>query len=298
MESLFEHKKDMVGHASGVYTLAADSNLLYSGSGDGMLATWDLKTLEPAPFSVNVGKPIYSNAVNGDMIYIGQSNGGLHVVDRTQKKELHHIQIHSNGIFDILINASENRIYTAGGEGSLGVFDLADMRLRIQIPLAQKKLRGLTLSPDGAFLLAGSSNGFIYVLETEYMNELYNFKAHEGGAYGMNWTNDNTLITGGRDAHLRMWKIGREGAEPIEAIPAHNFAIYSVAKSGDGFFATASRDKTVKVWNPSEMQQPQRLLEQLSTSHRNSVNDVIWANGQLFSAGDDKIIKVWSRSDS
>lgn len=298
MNGLFEHTKDMVGHASGVYTLAADDKLLYSGSGDGMLATWDLNTLEPAPFSVNVGKPIYSVSVHGDRIYIGQSNGGLHVVDRAQKKELQHIQIHNNGIFDILIDSKENRLYTAGGEGSIGVFDLADMRLRIQIPLAHKKLRGLTVSPDGAFLLVSSSNGFIYVLETEYMNELYNFKAHDGGAYGMNWTTDKTLVTGGRDAHLRMWKVQRETAEEVNAIPAHNFAIYHIALNDEGLLATASRDKTVKVWNPSIMQKPQRLLEKLTTSHRNSVNDVIWVNGQLFSAGDDKLIKVWARSDS
>jgi WD40 repeat protein len=298
MDGLFEHKKDLVGHASGIYTLTTDGSLLYSGSGDGMLATWDLKTLEPAPFSVNVGKPIYSVAVHGQRIYIGQSNGGIHVVDRAQKKELQHIQIHNNGVFDILINPNDNRLYSAGGEGSIGVFDLDDMRLRIQIPLAQKKLRGLSLSPDGGYLLVSSSNGYVYVLETEYMNELYNFKAHDAGAYGMSWINGNTLITGGRDAHLRIWKIDKKGAEAIESIPAHNFAIYHIATSNEGMLATASRDKTVKVWNPSEMQKPQRLLEKLSTSHRNSVNDVLWVNGQLFSAGDDRIIKVWARSDS
>lgn len=292
------HLKDLSGHGSGIYSLSANESFLYSGSGDGMLASWDLKTLEPAPFSVNVGSPVYAHLVHNEHLLIGQGKGGVHVVNMAEKKEEKHIQIHSNAVFHLLVNEKRNQLYSAGGDGTLGIFDLAGFRLQIQIPLSGKKLRSITLSPDAALLLVSSSDGYIYVLETEYLNELYKFEAHENGVYAMDWLADGTLMTGGRDAHLRFWNVSRTEATEVKNIPAHNYAIYDIAKSSSGMFATASRDKIVKVWNPASFDAPERLLQKGSTSHKSSVNAVAWAGDVLFSAGDDRIIRAWSSSDS
>ena len=104
---------------------------------------------------------------------------------------------------------------------------------------------------------------------------------------------DQYMVTGGRDAHLRVWKCLENKLQLQEEIPAHNFAIYDIAVINQSMFATASRDKLVKVWDVSNLKAPIRLLDGKHT-HARSVNSVHFFNNTLATAGDDRLIKLWS----
>lgn len=290
--------KELTGHASGIYALSADAQLLYSASGDGMVASWDLETLEPAPFSVKVGMPVYALLKWRDYIFVGQQKGGVHVINLAEKKEEKHIQIHKNGVYHLLINESTNQLYSAGGDGSLGIFDLDGFRLQMQVSLSHKKLRRMTLSPQGDLLLVSGSDGNVFVFETNYFNELYRFEAHENGTYALAWTPEGKLITGGRDAHMRFWEVKHQEAKMENEIPAHNYAIYDLALSEHGVLASASRDKIVKTWQPPNYNFPERLKAERTQTHKNSANSVLWVGDKLFSASDDRTIAVWAHSNS
>jgi WD40 repeat protein len=76
----------------------------------------------------------------------------------------------------------------------------------------------------------------------------------------------------------------------------HIYAIHDIQFSPDGkWFATASMDKTVKVWESETL----TLLKVLDASrhggHKNSVNKLIWSsfNDLLVSASDDKNLSIW-----
>ncbi len=286
----------MRGHAGAIYALGSSENLLFSGSGDGMLGSWYIDTLKPSPFSVNVGSPIYALATHGDLVIIGQGRGGIHVVDRKAKKELRLIEIHQQGVFDLLVDTENSHLYSAGGKGSIGVFDLDDFRLKIQIPISDKKIRRLAISPDSKKLYIGSSDGYLYIYDTEYMNELAQFRVHDGGVYGIVLDQNGELITTGRDGHIRSWASTSETYSSAWAVPAHNYAVYDISKLSDTTYATASRDKQVKVWSESNWKSPQRLIESGMTTHKSSVNTLLHKNGILFSAGDDQVIKAWEVS--
>jgi len=82
----------------------------------------------------------------------------------------------------------------------------------------------------------------------------------------------------------------------LHSIPAHNYAIYSIVFSPDkNRFATASRDKTIKIWNTDDFSLIHRIDFEKNDGHKNSVNKLIWNNltGQLISASDDRSIMVW-----
>lgn len=294
MTPILKLEKTLSGHASGIYCLTSAGGLLFSGSGDGMLAAWDIKTLDAAPFSVKV-RSIYAALATEALLFIGQSEGGIHVVDRASRKEIRNLKFHEKGVFDILFHADANHLFSAGGSGGLSVFESGSFRQIIQIPLSGGKLRKLLLSGDGRFILAAGSDGYIHTIETSYFNVLHSQLAHEGGCYSMSWLSDGRLISGGRDGHLRIWQFSeKEGLADIDAIPAHNYAVYSISPISATTFASASRDRMVKVWDEADLRQPARLIDKLGTSHSSSANVVHSASGKLFSAGDDKLIKCWS----
>ncbi|MBL0095096.1 MAG: hypothetical protein IPP46_00440 [Bacteroidetes bacterium] len=104
-----------------------------------------------------------------------------------------------------------------------------------------------------------------------------------------------SFLSGSRDAHLHLYETA--SLKLMEAIPAHNFSIYDIAFDPSGmFFATASRDKTVKTWDFSTMGVLERLEGNDGKGHINSVNKLLWLeNGTLLSAGDDRAIQAWVR---
>ncbi|HKK39888.1 MAG TPA: hypothetical protein VJ949_10755 [Cryomorphaceae bacterium] len=295
-------KKILKGHAASVYCLCLDevASLLFSGSSDRMVGTWNLEHLIPDGFSVKLEAPVFSLFKLEQLLFIGQGNGGVHVVDIATKKEIRHLKYHNRPVFEIIAHPAKPYLYFLGGEGILSIVDSSNFSLKWSLPIAEDKLRTATLDSEGANLLVGSSDGFIRILETDYYNTLSEVKAHEGGVYDMAWLSDDKLLSVGRDGHIRRWEYKDGQIVETDSVPAHNFAIYSIdiAPSGKSF-ATASRDKTVKVWNPLDLKKPLRISRKGPVGHTHSVNVVKWINDHLLvSAGDDRDLQFWSISGS
>ena len=295
-------KKSVKGHAAAVYCLIKDEvdHRLFSGSSDRMVGSWSMSDLEPGAFSVNVGLPVFSLYKKGNAMLIGQGEGGIHVLDLSSKKELRHLKYHSRPVFEIFENQKTNHLYSLGGDGNLAIIDSEDYRLLWSIPLSSDKLRTGLIFDEGKKILIGGSDGYIRVLETEYYNVIEEFMGHEGGVYDMKFISASTIVSGGRDGHLRYWKQEGNAIKADRAIPAHNYAIYSIDLSPDGRrFASGSRDKTVKVWNIAEPDKPLRIARKGSVGHTHSVNVVRWIDSEtLVSAGDDRDLYFWSISGS
>ena len=67
--------------------------------------------------------------------------------------------------------------------------------------------------------------------------------------YGVCMLNKNMLLTGDSSNTLRQWKI--EGDNLIlvsKKEKAHDNDIYVLLNMGDGFIASGSADKTIKIW--------------------------------------------------
>ena len=122
------------------------------------------------------------------------------------------------------------------------------------------------------------------------------FLAHEFSVNLVKYhPNGKYLLSGGRDAHLKIWDI-KNDYELVKSIPAHNYAIYSIAFSPDNkLFATASRDKTFKLWDAENFDFLLRVNKENFDGHVNSVNAIFWSNynNYLISAGDDRTIMLW-----
>jgi len=290
------------GHASAIYSLEKNQNdgTVYSGSADHSVGGWNIEKMTPESFSIRLQHAVFSILLMDKLFLIGQAEGGVHVVDLVNKKELRHLKFHTLPVFSMLQDENRQLLYFLGGDGKLSIVSDQDFSLKWSLPVSEDKLRCGLIHPQASLLIVGSSDGYIRVMETSYFNVIFDFNAHPGGVYDLKWSGSNHFLSVGRDGHIRKWKLKEAQAIMMNEIPAHNYAIYGLEFSPNGsLLATCSRDKKVKIWRSSDLSFVERIERNGSVGHTHSVNVIKWYDDNtLLSAGDDRRLFVWHIKDS
>lgn len=294
------------GHADAIYSLecVAGNAELYSGSGDGFVGSWDIITGSFREPLAKMPATIYSirKHPSKPLLYVGLQNGVLFVLDVNERSIIRSIQLSTDGLFDLALISDDRYLMIASGEGMLFVLDTTDYSIYQSLLLTDKSIRSLEISPCGRFVIAGCSDHHLYFMEMKeklHVNQV--LPAHDNSVFTATFKEGYVLLTGGRDAMLKQWNWDHETLEwkPDVTIPAHNYTINKISVSPDNsLIATASRDKTVKLWSYEDL----KLLKVLDrgkfdAAHTHSVNTLKWLDATtLLSAGDDKRIISWKIS--
>jgi hypothetical protein len=289
-----------LGHTGGVYDLIKISDKEFlSASGDRLDVSWNIDQPEQGNLIARAADSIYAICYLADSneLLIGQAKGEIHVIDLSTNQEKKLLKVNDKGIFSIVKNKLKNKIYVLGGDGFLSVLSAHDFSLLAKLKISQMKLRSVYFDVTSNKLFVGCGEGVVNVFDDDTMELLYSSQLSNQG-FSINTMIDFSeehVLCGGRDAHLR-W-IQKKDLTIVEAVPAHNYAIYKISSSpNEKLFATASRDKTLKIWDAGTKQIVQRI-EQASDGHLNSVNTLLWIDDStLVSAGDDRSINIWRLS--
>lgn len=290
----------IITHTSAVYCIAGgpDEGTFFSGGGDQYVVQWQMQPLQQLPFVVKLEKPVYAVHFiqKFGLLVAGNSAGEIHVIDFLNKKEIHHLIHHTKGIYDFAFDASDNILIVAGGDGVLSIWSVPDFKLIRSIPLCSEKIRQLSISDDNNLVAIACGDGVVRILDLVFYNETGTIEAHEGGATAVAWHPEKpVLITGGKDAHLRCWNIS-DNYNPVMSVAAHQFAIYSIVFHSSGnFFASASRDKTIKIWDSLTFD-PIIKIGPGDGAHTHSVNKLLWLKSTIISCSDDKRIATFEMS--
>lgn len=293
---MFSKKQEIIGHSAAVYALIANTDFVYSGSADNYVARWLTATGEQDKFAIKFEQSVYALEFFGDnFLAVGLADGGLHIFDLENRTELKYFTQHTKAIFSIAYNAPKQQLYVSDAEGNLSVWTTNSLELLIYIPLDCGKIRSMAVTSTGDHFVLACQDGNLRILETEFFNEVQTINAHKDGATAVLFhpTNEDLLISGGKDALIKIWNWKEEGL--VETIVAHNYAVYDLVSIHEGKqFVSASRDKTIKVWNSSDFSFVQRL-ESKNGGHRHSVNALAKIDEERFvSCSDDKRIILWS----
>lgn len=294
---LFQKSKLLSGHTASVYGIANGSkpNTLFSASGDKFVAEWNILTGEQETLAVKFENPVFSvHFIEGENLLVaGTAVGGLHVIDIKSKQELFHFTTHSKGIYDFHYLQEEKQLIVLGGDGVLTVWSIPEFQLLRKIPLSIEKLRQIAVSEDHGLIAIACADGTVRLLESNFFSEIRSIDAHKQGTTAVAWhPTKPVLLSGGRDALLKCWN-GREKYDCILSLPAHNYAIYAIVfDNNQHWMATASRDKTIKIWDAHTLDTIQKI-DVKQDGHTHSVNKLLWKNDVLISCGDDRKIITW-----
>lgn len=291
--------KQLTGHNAAVYALdrGPEAHHFLSGAGEGWVAQWDLRDPELGQLVAKVDRNIFSLCYlkENNQLVIGNMDGGVHWVNIDHPEKNKNIAHHEKGVY--AIERIGEWVYSLGGAGRISRWSAAEQRSLESLHLSNQSLRCVAYSAARNELAIGASDHAIYRLDATTLDikERVN-KAHDNSVFTLQYSpNGQHLISGGRDAHLKVWAL-EPVLTPISSQPAHWFTINHVAIHPKvPIFATASRDKTIKIWDLDTFALLKVIDAEKFGGHRHSVNRLLWSadNNFLVSASDDRSIIIW-----
>eukprot|EP00927_Polykrikos_kofoidii_P073918 TRINITY_DN69933_c0_g1_i1.p1 TRINITY_DN69933_c0_g1~~TRINITY_DN69933_c0_g1_i1.p1 ORF type:complete len:508 (+),score=48.72 TRINITY_DN69933_c0_g1_i1:113-1636(+) len=161
----------------------------------------------------------------------------------------------------------------------------------------------VAFSPDSMRLATGSGDTSVRIWDLNTELPMHTCQGHQDWVLTVAWSPDSTrLATAGMDKMVMVW-CGRTGKNLCQ-LKGHSKPVtcacwQPLSVAGDfSLLASASKDASVRVWDTS-IGQCLRAL----TSHTDAVMQVRWSGesektgGVVYSAGRDRVIKVWNPKD-
>jgi WD40 repeat protein len=296
MELIFD--KEWVAHSAPIYALTQKNEAdFFTAGADKIAALWNVDQANNLPFHVKIDFGIYHVHFesSNNCLYISQSKGGVHVIDINLKKETAYLLGHKKGVYKTLVIPQEQTILTLGGDGVCSFWDINTHKHITALQLSSGKLRDAFFDSDQGIVWIAGAFGVLTAIDMTNLKIKNTYELGDDALYTVcqHPTNKNMLLIAGKDALIY---VIHTTTGKIISFPAHNFGIYTITPlTGTPFFASCSRDKSIKIWNSTDFSFVQKLERTHQKGHTASVNNIIWlpSHKQLISVGDDKRIIAW-----
>jgi len=168
------------------------------------------------------------------------------------------------------------------------IWDVKNRECRWALRGHDEWVNGVAVSPDGSSIVSGSGDKTVRVWDTKSMTCRATLRGHTDFVRSVCVLQDSkTIVSASDDTTLRVWDI--ESANCTSVLKGHSKGIYSVS-AGNGRIASASRDATVKLWNPRQS----KPLKSFN-AHKGDVNScTFFDKGRWIASGsDDKSVKIY-----
>jgi hypothetical protein len=287
----------LTGHNGAVYAIApgVSPDTFYSSGNDGMIVEWKLDGSENGKMIAKVSNSVYSllNIKETGHLIVGHNYEGIHIIDTKTRQETGSLKLTDAAIFN-MINYKK-LLFVATGKGEIIVVDLTTMKIIRRLKISSANVRSLEIIKDQ--LIAGCSDNHIRVIGIDDFQLRNAWEAHKSSVFALRGDpSGSILLSGGRDAHLKIWKAQSSKFSLTESIVAHMFTINSIDFNPSGsHFVTGSMDKTIKLWDARQFKLLKVIDKARFGGHLSSVNKLVWSSykNKVISCSDDRTISLW-----
>ena len=278
------------GHRGPVYALenGVDS-LFYSAGSDGWVVQWNLAKPDLGKVIAQVEGSVYALALDSaGILWIGHNYQGIQGIRVSDQTQVFSIPTTGLSIFSIAFVGST--AWIGHNEGMITIVDVTTKSIVKHIKASSTSVRCFCVLEEDR-VAVGYSDGFIRIFDSEYQL-VKAFQAHESSVFALQ-SRGGELFSVGKDARMKQWSAE---FSILTEVVGHIYAIHDLQFSPDWkWMATASMDKTVKIWEAATMTLRKVLDASRHGGHKNSVNKLIWSSFDdlLVSASDDKNLSIW-----
>lgn len=292
----------LTGHQSAIYSLiqGLEPHLVLSCGADGQLAEWDLKDPGLGRLLARIPSTVYAMHLDkpSGLVCIGQNGHGLQWIALADREAAYSLALGTDDIFFI---EKVGDLYLAGLSGGelVGVSLEDKPQVVFRTRLSNQRLRVALWLPEMNLLAVGGSDGMLRLIFLDKGKIIDEVAAHTNSIFTLAYVPQNRwLLSAGRDARINAFSLD-DGLRLEKSVPAHLYAINHLTMRADGqMLASCSMDKTIKIWDPQNLQLIKVIDRARHGGHSSSVNRLLWAQYQdlLVTCSDDRTLSVWHLS--
>ncbi|WP_460204657.1 nSTAND1 domain-containing NTPase [Scytonema sp. NUACC21] len=289
------------GHTAGVrsVTFSPDSQTIVSASFDKTIKLWKvsngslINTLtghQDRVMSVSFsrdGQIIASASSDKTVKLWNAKDAGSGLETRPYKT----LTGHNAEVRSVAFSPDGQTIASVGDDKTLKLWQLDGTLSNTIFTGCLDRVTSVGFSPEGQTIASTCWDGSVKLWRRDG-SLITTLNGHSAGVTGISFNSYGLIATASADGIVQLW---RPRGNSINTFRGHSQAVRLIAFSPDGqTIASASKDKTIKLWNTSNG----NLVNTL-TGHGDEVWGVAFSpDGKIIaSASSDKTIKLWKTSD-
>ena len=291
---------ELRGHRAGVTSVSfsPDGQRLASGSWDGLVMVWDVRTGKCARQFAGHGSAVWAVCFSPDgksiasgggdkMVYVGRVNGG------SRPQPAIGLKGHANSVLCLGYSPDGKLLASSGEDGRIRLWNAETGAAADVIDGDGGWVLGLSFSPDGEMLAWAGQDKTVHLWSVTSRREVARLAGHTHWVRGLSFDSAGRFLASGSTAgRVRLWDVA--AARPLRELAGHSGAVFAAAFSPDGrLLASAGLDETVGLWEVATGR-PWRMLK----GHTAPVVDVSFSpdGARLASSGWDGTFRVWDLS--
>jgi len=276
--------------------ISPDGKFIVSGSVDGTINLWDIKSARKIKIFEGHIHEITSVLITSDGKFIvsGSVDGTIKLWDIKSAIEIETFEDDCDETKSIILSPDGKFIVSGSVDGTIKLWNIKNTSREIK-PFKTKghinEITAVVISPDGKFIVSGSMDGMIQLWDINSGREIRSFNldiTDEITAVVIS-PDGKFIVSGNMDGIIKLWDVntGRE----MKSFKGHNNMITLIKLTPDKkFIVFGSIDGIIKLWDINS-----GIEIKTFKGHNNEITFVIVTQDGRFivSRSIDEIIKLW-----
>ena len=284
------------GHTDGVaaVSFSPDGSLLASGSSDGTILLWDMRSRERvATLGHTDGVAAVSFSPDGSLLASGSSDGTILLWDMRSRERVATLG-HTDGVAAVSFSPDGSLLASGSSDGTILLWDMRS-RERVAtfgVAILERHTDGVaavSFSPDGALLASGLGDRTVLLWDVATREQVATL-GHRLWVNAVSFSPDGALLASGLwHRTVLLWDVATR--EQVATLEGHTNVVYSVSFSPDGaLLATGGWDGMVILWDVLTREKI------IAFGHTDLIRSVSFSpdGTTLAAGGEDGTILLWN----
>ena len=241
--------RTLAGHWNSVSSLVfhPHKEVLVSGSWDRNVKVWRKEALIRDLSGHQAKINTVTISPDGQLIASGSQDGHIKIWHVNQLQPIHSWQGHEDWVNSLVFTPDSNHLISCSSDCTIKIWHVQTQELTHTFTQSDR-VKCLALSCNGKFLITGSQDKFIYVIDLSTREFLHTLKEHWGEINSLAISQEGqTLVSAGLDETINIWHIPTGIC--LHSLSGHESPIFALAISPDGKkIVSAGKDRKILVW--------------------------------------------------